>query len=443
MPKEFKLPNLGEGVDSGDVVNVSVKSGDTVAKGQSLVEVETNKAVMDVPAPEDATVVEVAMKAGDKVKPGDLVIRYEPASGAAPAAAAPAASKAAEAAKPSPAASTPAVAPTEPAAPAARQAQDRPAPAPEAAPAPVGQGTGGALPAPAAPSVRKFARELGVDLHLVQGSGGGGRILESDVKDYVKRRLSTPAPSQGTGALAQPKMPDFSKWGPVEKQPLKGVRKATAEGMQRAWSLIPHVTQFDIADITGTEAARKKFMDHRKDQPGKVTMTVLAAKAVTKALKEFPNFNASIDMNGQELILKQYVNIGVAVDSENGLMVPVLKQADQKSLVALAVEIGQLAEKVRSRKIQLEEMQGGTFTISNLGGIGGVGFTPIVNWPEVAILGMSRSHEDYVIKDGKAAIRLRMPLSLSYDHRVIDGAAGARFLRRVCEILGNPFELMN
>jgi pyruvate dehydrogenase E2 component (dihydrolipoamide acetyltransferase) len=425
MPKEFKLPNLGEGVDSGDVVNVAVKAGEQVSKGQTLVEVETNKAVMDVPAPEDGLIVTVAMKAGDKVKPGQVVVSYEAAAkGAAP--------------QPAPAAplAQPASAPAQqaPASPA------RPAekPLPIQAPTQAREG----IPAPAAPSVRKFARELGVDLHAVAGSGPGGRILESDVKEYVKRRLAGGA-STGGGSLQQPKMPDFGKWGEIEKQPLKGVRKATAEGMQRAWSLIPHVTQFDIADITGTEAARKKFMDHRKDQPGKVTMTVLAAKAVTKALKEFPNFNASIDMTSQELILKRYINIGIAVDSENGLMVPVLKQADQKSMVDLALEIGQLAEKVRSRKIQLEEMQGGTFTISNLGGIGGIGFTPIVNWPEVAILGMSRSHEDYVIKDGKAAIRLRMPLSLSYDHRVIDGAAGARFLRRVCEIIGNPFELMN
>jgi pyruvate dehydrogenase E2 component (dihydrolipoamide acetyltransferase) len=282
-----------------------------------------------------------------------------------------------------------------------------------------------------------------VDLHSVAGSGSGGRISEEDVKAHVKRLLSSGGGAGGGSGISQPNMPDFSKWGASTTQPLKGVRKATAEGMARAWALIPHVTQFDIVNITGTEAARKKFMESRKGQPGKITMTVLAAKAVTKALKEFPTVNSSIDMNRQELILKNYYNVGIAVDSENGLMVPVLKNADQKSLVDLAVEIETLAEKVRSRKIQLDEMQGGTFTISNLGGIGGVGFTPIVNWPEVAILGMSRAHEDYVIKDGKAAIHLRMPVSLSYDHRVVDGALGARFLRRVCEILGNPFELMN
>jgi pyruvate dehydrogenase E2 component (dihydrolipoamide acetyltransferase) len=428
MAKDFKLPNLGEGVDSGDVVGVSVKVGDAVTKGQTMLEIETNKAVMDVPAPEDGKITSVNVKNGDKVKPGQAVLAYEP-SISAPSAAVPAAKPAPIAAASAPKVATPT--------PVATRADQRSAPTTPSAFPPAQQG----IPAPAAPSVRKFARELGVDLHLVPATGSGGRIVEDDVKNYVKRVLQSGS-SAGSGQ-AQPNLPDFSKWGVFEKQPLKGVRKATAEGMARAWALIPHVTQFDIADITGTEAARKKFMDHRKGQPGKVTMTVLAAKAVTKALKEFPTVNSSIDMLKQELILKSYYNIGIAVDSENGLMVPVLKSADQKSVVDLALEIGELAEKVRSRKIQLEEMQGGTFTISNLGGIGGVGFTPIVNWPEVAILGMSRSHEDYVIKEGKAAIRLRMPVSLSYDHRVIDGALGARFLRRVCEILGNPFELMN
>ncbi len=434
MAKDFKLPNLGEGVDSGDVVGVSAKVGDSVAKGQSLFEVETNKAVMDVAAPEDGKITALQVKVGDKLKPGQLVLSYEPLTSGASVPAAPVAAPAKAAAPVAAPLATPVVAKPAPA----------PAPAPVAtSPAPVSRPDTQA-PAPAAPSVRKFARELGVDLHQVAGSGQGGRILEDDVKAFVKRALSQgTGGGQASGPMAQPALPDFAKWGAVEKLPLKGVRKATAEGMARSWALVPHVTQFDIADITGTEAARKKFMDSRKGQPGKITMTVLAAKAVTKCLKEFPNFNSSLDMAKQELILKSYINVGVAVDSENGLMVPVLKGADAKSLVVLATEIEQLAEKVRSRKIQLDEMQGGTFTISNLGGIGGVGFTPIVNWPEVAILGMSRSREEVVIQDGKQVVRLRMPVSLSYDHRVIDGAAGARFLRRLCEILGNPFELMN
>jgi len=400
MAKDFKLPNLGEGVESGDVVGVSIKAGDSVTKGQTMIEVETNKAVMDVPAPEDGKVVAVNVKSGDKVKPGQVVVTYDAVAGAA---------------APSPASAAPTN--TQSAAPS---------------------GT----PAPAAPSVRKFAREVGVDLHQVPGSGSGGRISEEDVKAYVKRILAGGS-SAGSGPAAQPKLPDFAKWGTVEKFPLKGVRKATAEGMARNWSLIPHVTQFDQADISGTEAARKKFQDSRKGQPGKITMTILAMKAVTKALAEFPNFASSIDMTSGEVIQKSYRHIGIAVDSPNGLMVPVVRDTDKKDLHQLAVDVEGLAEKVRSRKISLDEMQGGVFTISNLGGIGGTFFTPIVNWPEVAILGVSKARQELQMIDGQIESRLVLGLSLSYDHRVIDGADGARFLKRVCEILGNPFELMN
>ena len=306
--------------------------------------------------------------------------------------------------------------------------------------------TGGLVAA--SPGVRKFARELGVDLTAVTGTGGGGRVLETDVKDYVKRVLAEGGPSTGGTAvgLAQPKLPDFTKWGAVEKIPLKGVRKATAEGVTRNWNLIPHVTQFDVADITDTEIARKKFADKRKGQPGKVTMTILAIKAVTKALGEFPQFASSIDMtggDGGEIIRKSYRHIGIAVDSPNGLMIPVLRDTDKKTLTGLATELEGLAEKVRSRKIALEDMQGAVFSISNLGGVGGTFFTPIVNWPEVAILGISKSRNELQMIDGKIEQRLLMGLSLSYDHRVIDGADGARFLKRVCEILNDPFDLLS
>ncbi|HTB34496.1 MAG TPA: 2-oxo acid dehydrogenase subunit E2 [bacterium] len=293
----------------------------------------------------------------------------------------------------------------------------------------------------ASPGIRKFARELGVDLAVVPGTGGGGRILEEDVKNYVKAALSGGGPSAGPAAA--PPMPDFSKWGRVEKFPLKGVRKATANGLGATWPLMPRVTQFDLADITGTEAARKKFSDSRKGQPGKVTMTILAIKAVTKALNEFPHFASSIDMAKGEIIQKAYRNIGIAVDSPNGLMVPVVRDTDHKNLAELASDVEALAEKVRSRKISLDEMQGGVFTISNLGGIGGTFFTPIVNWPEVAILGISKARQELQMVDGQIEARLMLGLSLSYDHRVIDGADGARFLKRVCEILANPFELVN
>jgi pyruvate dehydrogenase E2 component (dihydrolipoamide acetyltransferase) len=293
---------------------------------------------------------------------------------------------------------------------------------------------------PASPSVRKFARELGVMLAAVRATGPQGRVLESDVKNHVKQVMA----SGGTASPgASPPLPDFSKWGKVERTPLKGVRKATAEGMARAWAQSPRVTQFDVADITGTDSARKRFADSRKGQPGKVTMTVLAIKAVTKVLAEFPHFASSLDMAAGEIVTKPWRHIGVAVDSPGGLMVPVLRDTDKKSLVELAADLEGLAEKVRSRKIALEEMQGSVFTISNLGGIGGTFFTPIVNWPEVAILGISRSRQELQMVDGQIEARQMLGLSLSYDHRVIDGADGARFLRRVCEILANPFELVN
>jgi pyruvate dehydrogenase E2 component (dihydrolipoamide acetyltransferase) len=433
MAKEFKLPNLGEGVSSGEVVGVVVKAGDAITKGETMLEVQTDKAVADVAAPDDGSVVTVNVKVGDKVKPGQVVVTYEAAAGGAAAAA------------PAPAAAKSNGSPTAP----APKAAPAPAPAPKAAPAPAPSAapaaTGGLVAA--SPGVRKFARELGVDLTSVTGTGNGGRVLESDVKDYVKRVLAGGGGASGGAGISQPKMPDFTRWGAVERTPLKGVRKATAEGMARNWSLIPHVTQFDQVDITSVEASRKKLADKRKaaGQPGKITMTILAIKAVTKALGEFPNFASSIDTtvgDGGELIKKSYRHIGIAVDSPNGLMVPVVRDTDKKSLVELATDVEALAEKVRSRKIALEDMQGSVFTISNLGGIGGTFFTPIVNWPEVAILGISKSRQELQMVDGRIETRLVMGLSLSYDHRVIDGADGARFLKRVGEILSDPFDLL-
>jgi pyruvate dehydrogenase E2 component (dihydrolipoamide acetyltransferase) len=440
MPIDFKLPNLGEGVDAGDVVGVSVKAGDSITRGQSMLEVETNKAVMDVPAPADGIITAVAVKVGDKVKPGQVVLQYEAGAGAET----PSKTVKREGSD------APAEQAGRASVPPASAVQPLPAPAPAPAKVPSGPAASEAasLPprggiVPASPSVRKFARELGVDLAAVPGSGPGGRVLEQDVKDYVKRVLAGGGGGGGGTGFVQPKLPDFTQWGAVEVFPLKGVRKATAEGMARSWALVPHVTQFDLADVTGTEAARKKFQDTRKGRPGKITMTILAIKAVTKVLAEFPHFASSLDMHSGQIFQKAYRHIGVAVDSPSGLMVPVVRDCDKKSLQELAVEVETLAEKVRSRKISLAEMQGGVFTITNLGGIGGTFFTPIVNWPEVAILGISKTRQELQMVDGKIEVRLVMGLSLSYDHRVIDGADGARFLRRVCEVLGNPFELVN
>jgi pyruvate dehydrogenase E2 component (dihydrolipoamide acetyltransferase) len=295
-------------------------------------------------------------------------------------------------------------------------------------------------PAPAAPSVRRMARELGVDINQVVGTGDGGRISIEDVKAFAKRLVE--GGSRGGAAQAEP-LPDFSRFGPVERQPMRAVRRKTAEHLSAAWATIPHVTQFDLADITGLEELRKKYAKQVEAAGGNLTVTSIAVKIVAAALKVFPQFNASIDLAASEIIIKKYVNIGVAVDTDRGLLVPVIKDADRKNIVQLSVELAQLSEKARTRKIALEEMQGGCFSISNLGGIGGTYFTPIVNAPDVAILGVSRARMEpvYNKESGQFSPRLMLPLSLSYDHRAIDGADGIRFLRWVCEALEQPFVL--
>jgi pyruvate dehydrogenase E2 component (dihydrolipoamide acetyltransferase) len=289
----------------------------------------------------------------------------------------------------------------------------------------------------AGPATRYLARRLGVDLHKVRGSGRGGRVTEEDVEKYVKTLMESgaaavPTPSPG---VAVPDLPDFEEWGPIERQPLSAVRRVTAEHMALCWSVIPHVTQHDEADITDLEA----FRQQQKQAGVKLTVTAVALKACALALKAFPEFNASLDTASEELVLKSYYHIGVAVDTEHGLLVPVIRDVDKKSIAELAKELNEVAEAARQRKA---DMSGGTFTISNLGGIGGTGFTPIVNWPQVAILGMSRSKLVPVWRDGQAVPRLRLPLSLSYDHRVIDGAAAARFTRRLAEMLENPWKML-
>jgi len=295
-------------------------------------------------------------------------------------------------------------------------------------------------PAPAAPSVRRMARELGVDINQVAGTGPSGRISVDDVKGHAKRLVASGG--RGGAAAAEP-LPDFSRWGDVERQAMRAVRRKTAEHLSVAWQTIPHVTQFDLADITALEELRKKYAKQTEAAGGNLTVTAIAVKIVASALRVFPQFNASIDFGADEIVLKKYVNIGVAVDTDRGLLVPVIRNADQKNIVQLAVELAQLSEKARTRKIALEDMQGGCFSISNLGGIGGTYFTPIVNAPEVAILGISRASMQPVYqKDtGGFVPRMMLPLSLSYDHRVIDGADGIRFLRWVAEALEQPFLL--
>ena len=440
-----------------------------------MLELETDKATIEVPSSVEGTVKEVKVKVGDKVKTGQLVLVVD--NGGAPAAkeAAPAeesgAGEDAEQAreggtargrsrrKPkqrrrpmrSEARGPGGGLPTRRKirgsarrwsifASGSRQPPLRPRPRPPAVPS--------TAAAPASPSVRRVAREIGVDISLVTGTGANGRISEADVKAFARQIMSSLgggslAPAVGkAGGGAGPALPDFSKWGEVEKKPMSGIRRKTAEHLTHAWNAIPHVTQFDKADMTVLEQIRPKYAAEVEKQGGKLTVTAVVAKIVATALKKFPQFNASIDPATESIIYKKYVHVGIAVDTEHGLLVPVVRNADQKNILALAVEIQQLAEKAKARKLSLDEMSGGSMSITNLGGIGGTAFTPIVNWPEVAILGISRGSVEAVFKDGEIQPRQMLPLSLSYDHRVIDGADAIRFLRWVVDAIEQPFTVM-
>jgi pyruvate dehydrogenase E2 component (dihydrolipoamide acetyltransferase) len=301
--------------------------------------------------------------------------------------------------------------------------------------------------APAAPSVRRIAREIGVDISQVTGTGAGGRISEEDVKAFARQILSSIgggaiAPSPARPGTTLPPLPDFSKWGEIERKAMTGVRRKTAEHLSNAWAAIPHVTQFDKADMTVLEEIRPKYAAEAERLGGKLTVTAIITKILAQALRKFPQFNSSIDMATQSIVYKKYVHIGIAVDTEHGLLVPVVRNADRKNILEIAVEIQKLAEKAKARKLTLDEMAGGSMSITNLGGIGGTAFTPIVNWPEVAILGVSRGAVEAVFKDGHLVPRQMLPLSLSYDHRVIDGADAIRFLRWVVDAIEQPFTVM-
>ena len=463
MPTDVKLPELGENISAGDVLRVLVNPGDTVAKDQPVLELETDKATIEVPSSAAGQVAEVMVKAGDKVSVGQTILRLGDGTGAAAAAPAPAAAPARAPEPPQqPKAAAPAPAPAAPATP-------RPVPAPAAPPAasertaaesrgqkvvdisravrpPAEPADTGLPPAPAAPSVRRMARELGVEINEVPGTGPAGRISIEDVKAHAKRLITgtqAAAESPRGGALPAEPLPDFSRWGEIERTPMRAVRRKTAEHLSAAWVTIPHVTQHELADVTALEELRKKYGKQVEAAGGALTFTAIATKIVASALKTFPQFNSAIDLAADELIVRKYVHIGIAVDTDRGLLVPVVRDADKKNIVQIAVEISQLSEKARTRKISLEEMQGGCFSISNLGGIGGTFFTPIVNSPEVAILGISRAKMEpvYDKATGGFTPRLMLPLSLSYDHRVIDGADGIRFLRWVAEAFEQPFLL--
>ena len=425
---EFKLPELGEGIDSATVVTLKVKPGDTVAIGQEILDVETDKASMGVASTVAGTIRELAVKPGDKINVGALVAVLE-SSGGAPAK------------------------PTEKAPSSTESAPStKPAPKPEVSlSAPAANGKKDYTPA--GPATRRLARQLGVGLAEVAATGRGGRVTLDDVKNFVRIEREQ-IKTGGGGAIgglsgktvadsfAHPKLPDFSKYGEIEKKPVSKLRETIAKNLTISWRTMPMVTQNDNADITDLEAGRKRIVDSLPKGAAKITWTVLAVKAVVAALKEFPNFNSSYDMNGGELILKKYYHIGIAVDTERGLVVPVIKDADKKSIREIASEVQSLAEKARTGKLAIDEMRGGTFTITNLGGIGGTSFTPIVNYPEVAILGMCRSQLQPVVKDGQIVPRLLLPLSLTYDHRVVDGADGARFTSRLAQLFSDPMRLL-
>jgi pyruvate dehydrogenase E2 component (dihydrolipoamide acetyltransferase) len=444
---EFKLPELGENIAQGDLVRLMISPGMKVSEGQPVMELETEKAVVEVPSSVTGTVKEIRVKQGDKVKVGQVIFtldggistpaekpRHEPVEHLTGQNAARVAFQAAIRAEGK----------TE------QQAlpPDRPQPLVETFHMPVQldkvAGPEHRDPVPAAPHVRRLARELGIDIHNVQGTGPGGRISEDDVKAYSKQLLASAAAAVQSSAathLAQPQLPDFTKWGKIERVAIRGVRRKTAEHLLEAWNAIPHVTQNDKADITELEHLRARFAAKAEEAGGKMTVTAIALKVCASALKIFPQFNASIDLKNEEIIYKQYINIGVAVDTDRGLLVPVIRDIDKKNIVELAVELAQLSKKAREKKLAPYEMEGGTFTITNLGGIGGTGFSPIVNYPEVAILGLSRSSMEPVWLDKKFEPRQVLPLSLSYDHRLIDGADAARFLRWIAEAFEQPFLL--
>jgi pyruvate dehydrogenase E2 component (dihydrolipoamide acetyltransferase) len=470
---EFKVPELGENVAGGDVTSILVKVGDTIAVDQPVLELETDKATVEVPSSVAGRVTDIKVKPGDTVNVGAVVLVVEDGASGETSPKAQEDGKAesprAESSKADPpkaeggkdkVVSMPARQAAESkSAPRAEAAEAQPDPKPQSPnpkppspspkPQPAAKASGGYPAAPAAPGVRRLAREVGVNIDEVQGSGSDGRISEDDVKEHARRILSSmpsiggsPAPSTGGGATrpAVP-LPDFSRWGEIDRQPMSNIRRTTSDRLSHAWNTIPHVTQFDKADITAMEELRKKYREQVTAGGGNLTVTAMLVKVIATAVKQFPQFNASMDPQSHEIIYKKYVNVGVAVDTDRGLLVPVVRNADRKNITDIAIDVHQLAEKARNRKLTLEEMSGGGITISNLGGIGGTYFTPIVNWPEVAILGVSRGILEPVWRNETFEPRQLLPLSLSYDHRVIDGADAMRFLRWVVEAIEQPFLL--
>ncbi len=440
MAQSFKLPDLGEGIHEGEITAVLVAVGDRVTEGQPILEVETDKANVEIPSPFTGTVEEIKAKPGDVVKVGSVLMVFAGAEENSLAAASAAPSRDGAVAKSA----------------VEEGARD------EVGAAAPKRGEG---PVPASPATRRLARELGVDLRQVPASGPAGLVTAEDVRAHAAGRVrqaesAAPAHAEPTSSprgnsietaptpadvASAPALPDFSRWGPVERLPLRSVRRATAAHMTLAWSQIPHVNHQELADITRLEAFRKQHAADVDALGGKLTLTVFVMKAVASALKLFPRFNSSLDVQAQEIVLKHYYHLGVAVDTERGLIVPVVRDVDRKSLTELCIELKEMAQRCRAGETPLEEMQGGTFTITNIGALGGTGFSPIVNYPQVAILGMGRARLQPVVlgdeNDYQIVPRLMMPLILAFDHRVLDGADSARFVSRIKESLEDPDKL--
>ena len=422
MAKEFKLPDLGEGVHEGEVLAVRVSVGQEVTEGDIILEVETDKAAVEIPSPVTGIVQEILVKSGDIVTVGQVLMIFSVGAEQ-------------ETEKPDEISAAPVATAVE-----------------EPRPEPV-QKTG---PVPASPATRRLARELGVDLHQVTPTDQGGRVTAGDVRAFAESSDKVPAAPQAPAVLETelhsltlpaPKLPDFTKWGPVERVPFRSIRRSTAKQMALAWSQIPHVTSQDVVDITKLEEFRQRHKAEIEAEGGRLTLTVFALKAAATALKTYPNFNAALDLEAGELVIKKYFHIGVAVNTEAGLIVPVIRDVDRKSIKELAIELPQLVQRTRSRKVPREELQGGTFTITNAGAMGGGFFSPIINFPEVAILGMGQGRYQPVVRkgaDGELGIipRLMMPIVLCIDHRVLDGVGAIRFLKAVIGALEDPDELL-
>lgn len=419
---DVKLPHLGEGADSGTVVNLFVKEGDQIAKDQPILELENEKAVATIPSTGAGTVAKIFVKTGDKISVGQKLVSLT-GDGAAPAAAKPAAE--------APKAKAKATAPEpEPESEQEEEASDEASESVEKSNAAVA----------ASPVIRKLARDLGIDLARVRGSARGGRVTMEDVRAYIQRLQKLAAQPKTTGgASARPAAEsiDFSKWGSVTKKPLSPLRQVIARRMTENWNAIPHVTQFDDADITHLLAVRKKYVEAYEKKGARLTVTTFILKAVAETLKKHPYLNSSLDEVTQEIVLKEYVHLGIAVDTEAGLIVPVLRDADKKDLVQLSKDLEELATKARERKVSGEDLKGGSFTISNQGGIGGGHFTPIVNKPEVAILGLGKGATKAVVRENRIEPRTILPVALSYDHRVIDGGVAARFIVDLVKAIEN------